>query len=253
MLRSLINRLRTVGPLATGGCLLYRLAQRLMTLDVSRLVWLDGREARFRAPTDPGLTFCFLTPEEVREFSADPSNLLDESFTDRLEGGQHFCFAALSSSPASSPSKGRRLAAYAWFVPHRVDAECNQGRHKNTGVNFSYPDHAVFMYKGFTHPEFRGRGLYGMVNGLAIRAFSDRGITHILSTMDWTNVSARRSCCRLGFSELGLVVRWGWGRWMHTHAPRVASSLGIQVESEMVRNASMVMMGAGYLSHHPAQ
>ncbi|NOY28754.1 MAG: hypothetical protein GXP28_00840 [Planctomycetes bacterium] len=191
------------------------------------------------------MTFRFLTPEEVQEFSADPSNLLDESFADRLEGGQHFCFAALSSSP----SKGRRLAAYAWFAPHRVDAECNQGRHKNTGVNFSYPDHVVFMYKGFTHPDFRGRGLYGMVNGLAIRAFSDRGITHILSTMDWTNVSARRSCCRLGFSELGLVVRWGWGRWMHTHAPRIASSLGIQAG----RNSSTARMGAGYLSPQPAQ
>jgi len=229
MLHSLTHRLRTTGPLATGLCALYQLAQCCMTLDVSRLVWLDGSKARFKEPTDdPCLTFRFLTPEDVREFSADPTNLLDEAFADRLETGQHFCFAAISAKQTGE----RRLAAYAWFAPHRVDAECNQGKHKNTGVDFSYPNHVVFMYKGFTHPEFRGRGLYGMVNGLAMRSLSDRGITHILSTMDWTNMAARRSCLRLGFSELGLVYRWGWGRWMHTNAPRASRSLGIQVGSE---------------------
>jgi len=222
MFRSLLNRFHAVGLLATGYCAVYRLAQCFATLDVSRLVWLEGSTARFQEPTDPCLAFRFLTPEEVRKFSADATNELGESFADRLEEGRHLCFAALS---------GDQLAAYAWFAPHRIDAESNQGRHKNTGVNFWYPDHVVFMYKGFTHPEFRGRGLYGMVNGLAIRSLTNRGITHILSTMDWTNIAARRSCNRLGFAELGLVFRWGWGRWMHTYAPRVSRPLGIQVGS----------------------
>ncbi len=225
MIHSLIYRIRTTGLLATGLCIFYRLAQCCMTLDVSRLVWLEGCAARFKEPTDPSLIFRFLLPADIRKFSRDLTNELDESFAERLEESQHLCFAALSANGSGD----QRLAAYAWFVPHRVDAEYNQGRHKNTGVSFSYPDHAVFMYKGWTHPEFRGRGLYGIVNGLAIRGLSDRGITHCLSTMDWTNTAARRSCSRLGFIELGLVARGGWGNWMHTSSLRSARLLGIQI------------------------
>ncbi len=224
MFHSLFNRLRTTGVFATGLCALYRLAQHGMTLDTSRLVWLDGATARFAEPADSRLTFRFLTPEDIRKFSGDTSNELNDSFADRIEAGQHLCFAAI----AAEPSGDLRLAAYAWFSPHKVEAEYNVGKHKNTGIDFSYPDHVVFMYKGFTHPDFRGRGFYGMVNGLALRGLADRGITHILSTMDWTNNAARRSCRRLGFVELGLACRWGWGRWMHTKLPRVCRSLGIR-------------------------
>ncbi len=212
MFHSLLRRFRTTGFVATGLFFLYRLAQQLMTLDVTRLVWLEGKVARFEEPTDPSLTFRFLLPADIRKFSSDPSSELDESFVDRLAGGQHFCFAALST-----PRSGeQQLAAYAWFVLDHVDAEYNQGRQKNTGVSFSYPDHVAFMYKGWTHPDFRGRQLYGLVNGLAMRSLYDRGITHCLSTMDWTNRAARRSCRKLGFIELELVVRWGWGSWMQT-------------------------------------
>jgi len=225
MLQSLFRRIRATGLLATGLCVFYRLAQRCMTLDVTRLVWLEESAARFEESPDPSMTFRFLLPSEIRGFSGDPTNELDESFAQRIEEGQHFCFAALSARK----SGGQRLAAYAWFVLHQVDAEYNEGRHKNTGVCFSYPDHAVFMYKGWTHPDFRGRGLYGIVNGLAIRGLSDRGITHCLSTMDWTNTAARRSCSRLGFIELGLVARGGWGNWMHTSSLRAARLLGIQI------------------------
>ncbi len=229
MLDSVKNRFRTEGLFATAIWALYRWAQCLITLDVTRLVWLDGSTARFKEATGDRLTFRFLTPEEVRNFSAEPTNLLDESFAKRLEGGQHFCFAALS---------GEQLAAYAWFSLHSVEAECNRGKQKNTGVAIAYPNHVVFMYKGFTHPEFRGQGLYGTVNGLAVHDFSSRGITHILSTMDWSNVAARRSCFRLGFAELGLIHRWGWGRWMHTQAPRSARSLGIRVGEKGVKYRS---------------
>jgi len=225
MFDSIKKRLFTTGVLATGNWIFYRVAQCVMTLDVSRLVWLDGSKAHFKKPTDSGLDFRFLTPEEIRAFSVDPENLLDESLADRLKKGQHYCFAALSTELSGE----QRLAAYAWFSLHSVEAKCNQGKQKNTGVDLSYPDHVAFMYKGFTHPAFRGRGLYGMVNGLAIQGLADQGITHLLSTMDWTNVAARRSCRRLGFSELGLLCRWGWGDWMHTKAPRTARPLGIQI------------------------
>ncbi|NOY43647.1 MAG: hypothetical protein GXP26_17660 [Planctomycetes bacterium] len=227
MLSSLTSRLRSTGFLATGLWVAYRLAQRCMTLDVTRLVWLDGSTANFKESTDSRLTFRFLTPEDILKFSEDATNELNDSFVERIEESQHLCFAALSEG---------RLAAYAWYTPHRAEAECNQGRHKNTGVDFSYPDHVVFMYKGFTHPEFRGQGLYGLVNGLAMRSLADRGISHILSTMDWTNIAARRSCSRLGFVELGIIYRWGWGRWMNTNAPLTFRPLGIKIGNEAACN-----------------
>lgn len=224
MLNSLTNRIRGMGFLATAHWGLYRLAQCFMTLDVSRLVLLEGSSARFTEPTGPSVTFRFLSPEDVRGFAKDATNLLDESHADQLNSGHRSCFAALSEG---------RLAAYAWYTLHEVDAESNRGRQENSGVAISYPDYMAFMYKGFTHPDFRGRGLYGVMNGLAARSLADRGVTHILSTMDWTNVAARRSCRRLGFKELGRTYRWGWGRWMHTHASRLDDSLELCIGSTL--------------------
>ncbi len=239
MLHSICRHYRRVGLFALVHAVLYRFAQRLMTLDVTRVLLLDQQAIKIPKQIDSETRFDFLTAEEVCRFSEDPHSELHASHADRLAGGRDFCFAAISEN---------RLAAYAWFALDSVSAEGNRGRQENTGVAVAFPQNTAFMYHGFTHPDFRGQGLYGQINGLAMRKLSDQGIQFLLSTMDWTNRAAYRSCQRLGFIELGFLWRWGWGRWMHTWAPQKAKRLGfrfgpdaelLSMHAEPVESASM--------------
>ncbi len=190
-----------------------------MTLDLTRVVLLRGAAVCLPREIDSRYRFQQLTAGELRTLSENPQNHLAGARIERLEEGRHLCYAALC---------GTQLASYAWFALEGIDAESHRGRQKNTGVAISYPSTMAFMYHGFTLPEHRGQGLYGWVNGMALAALARHGIDTLLSTMDWTNLAAWQSCRRLGFVDLGLLWRWGWANWMHTHAPRQVKVLGVQ-------------------------
>jgi hypothetical protein len=136
---------------------------------------------------------------------------------ERIAQGNDFCFAAMH---------GERLASYAWFALDSIEAEHNRGAQPKSGVAVSFPTSVAFLYKGFTHPDYRGRKLHGEVIGRALVELAPLGIDAMLSTTDWTNSAARRALAGIGFEELGLCWRWGWGDWMHTRPPREAQSRG---------------------------
>jgi hypothetical protein len=190
----------------------------VMTLDVTHLMRLD-RESPLLPDSEPaGFAFRFLAPDEVRNF-AEPQNELTTKFANRVENGRDFCFAALS---------GDRLAGYAWYAIGSIKAEHNRGKNLNSGVAMSLPDGMAFMYKGFVHPKFRGAGLYGYINAKALQRLETCGVTTMISTADWTNWAALNCCWRLGYQDLGLVWRVGWGRVMLTRAPSKGKTVGIR-------------------------
>jgi hypothetical protein len=197
--------------------LAYRTARQVMTLDIVSVVWLDRARLVLPRLAETALTFRFLDPAEVREFAGDPAADLAAPMASRICTGRDYCFAALD---------GNRLACYAWFALGSIEAEYHRGSQPHSGVAVSFPPNVAFMYKGFTHPLFRGRSLYGAVVSLGLAALETHGIDTVLSTMDWTNQPARRALRKVGAEELGLCYRWGWSRWMHTWPPREALRRG---------------------------
>ena len=206
------------------GSIVYRAARKVMTLDVTAAVWLD-RHRLILPELEPELAVRFLTPADVQRLALDPANDLPAAMAPRAECGRDFCMAVLC---------GDRLAAYAWFALGSIEAEHQRGPQPNSGVAVSFPSAVAFMYKGYTHPDFRGCGLYGAVVGSGLVALEPHGVKSVLSTMDWTNGPARIALSRIGFEELGLCWRWGWGDWMHTWAPRAARRRGASFGSQAV-------------------
>jgi ribosomal protein S18 acetylase RimI-like enzyme len=191
-----------------------RLAGRLLALDVSRLLWLELERLQESPSNDGGepLAFRFLTAAEVRTFAADPESRLDAAMADALARGRGLCFAAFS---------GGRLAAYGWLALGSVDPQdCG-------GVGLELPADAAYFYNGFTVPEFRGRGLYAALIGRSLQAISDRGVSHLLLSVHWTNWAALRSSRRLGCRDLGWFVGILRGRFRLIFSPRAARRLGI--------------------------
>lgn len=189
-----------------------------MTLDVTQLMILDAADVVAPDVRDD-LEFRFLTATEVRALSQTGIHGLEASLADRISSRGDLCFAAFAQD---------RLAGYAWFAFDKVDPECNRGESLSTGVGITFPASMSFMYKGFVHREFRGGQIYGRLMSHALTHLASRHITHLLSTADWTNFSAQRSCYRVGYRYLGLVWRFGGLGRMFTVAPTLPTSMGIR-------------------------
>jgi ribosomal protein S18 acetylase RimI-like enzyme len=204
----------TYGTVAAFQWVVNFVGHKLVALTVVRLVWLDL--ARL-APQDPvtGFDCRFLGPEEIRSFSRDPANDLSEGMADRAAASRDLCFAAVSK-------ENGRLAAYGWYA-----MECIEPEH-NLGVAMSYPPDVAYMYKGFTHPDFRGKRLHGALMGMALRELGSRGVGKLVSTVEWTNWPSLRSCSRLGYVVLGTIVVLGPGDGFILHVPAAGKRLGVR-------------------------
>lgn len=201
------------GWTAAGESLIDRIGDSLMSLQVIEVVWLHHSKVAGLTDVDPRFEFRFLSADEVRRFSVDPSLKLAPSLADRIDSEQDRCFAAL---------QGSELCAYGWYA-----FDCIEGEH-NFGVPMSFPSDTAYMYNGFTHPDFRGLRLHGQTMGLALRALKKYEVSSLVSTVDWTNQASIRSCDRLGYQRLGRLVTFRRDRSTIVGTPERAKRLGIE-------------------------
>jgi hypothetical protein len=189
------------------------LGGKTLGLQVVEVVWLAPEELKLALDVPPPFEFRFLTAEEVAHFAQDPANDLDADMIGRANGGRDLCFAALS---------GDRLAAYGWYALGSIEGE------HNFGVSMSYPAQVAYMYKGFTHPDFRGARLHGLGMGLALKNLAAYGVDRLVSTVGWLNEPSLRSCDRLGYRRLGRLYTVGGERFWTASTPSAAKSLGVK-------------------------
>ncbi len=172
-----------------------RTAQKLLRLEVNEMLWLAAESLPSAVPADPDFAFHFLTPNQLAYFSRTPTNDVDEVFALCVGSGHDFCFAAVA--------KTGELASYSWYAVGSIEAE------HHLGVAMSLPPGVAYMYKAFTHPNFRGKRLYGATVALAFQALAAKGVRNLVTTVEWTNFSSLRSCRRLGFQPLGRLATIG--------------------------------------------
>jgi len=196
-LRRWLEMRKRFGAGAAMTWLAERVLRRVANLRVIHLVWLDAQGVRSSVAPDLELTFRALTADEVRWFAGDPANDLDPAMAARIEAGTDLCFAALA---------GDRLAAYGWYALESIEAE------HALEVAMSFPEDVAYMYKGFTHPDFRGKRIHGIAMTLALQTLAEQGVTKLVSVVQWTNWASLRSCWRLGYECLGHIVGVGRGR-----------------------------------------
>lgn len=217
---SLLSQVRKqFGTTAALQALTDRIGRKLCGLRVTQVVWLDLSATAELADDDPRFTFRFLTAAEVRHHAADPDLDLSDDLAERIENGRDLCFAAL---------EGDRLAAYGWYA-----LECIEPEH-NFHIPMSYASDTAYMYKGFTHSDYRGLRLHGRIMGLALRALAGQEVTHLVSTVNWTNWPSLRSCDRLGYERIGKIVALSGGHWI-VRTPRAARRRGVQFGRKATR------------------
>jgi GNAT superfamily N-acetyltransferase len=226
--RSAVPRLRGASrkrsPLSRAAARVYGAAQRVLTLDVTRLLLLEA--VRVRPPNvDARYRFRFLTLDDLQPLVDDPANMLTRELLERLSGGRDHCFAAFD---------GRRPVSYAWIAEGSIEAEHNRGRTPATGVAASFDADAGFVYHAYTRPEYRGRRLSPACLAKALEALAPRGITRLWTTTDWSNDSFRAACRKIGVEDLGSIWCVGWGDSVLKLVPRHAASAGIRLGKHAV-------------------
>jgi hypothetical protein len=201
------------GRSAAREWLIDRVGSRLINLGISEVVWLSPGDVKLVGAPPEGFEFRFLSPEEIAGF-VGVENELDERHVARAAAGNDLCFAAL---------KDGRLANYGWYAIGSIEAEhCDC-------VALSFPSDVIYMYKGFTHPDFRGLRLHGFSMRLALEALAaERGVRGMISTVGWLNWPSLKSCDRLGYKRLGRMKRFGWNVCSAGFYPPAAKQLGIR-------------------------
>jgi GNAT superfamily N-acetyltransferase len=139
----------------------------------------------------PGLSCRRLNEEELRPFCADPELELREGM---LSSG-NACVGAFD---------GEELAGYVWFA-------YGDAPHLN-GVRVRVPEQAIYRYKAFVRPAYRGRGIAPFLYGAADEMVARPGRSHVVNCVALQNTPSIAASLRSGDETLGHLGYWQAGR-----------------------------------------
>ena len=123
----------------------------------------------------------------------DPGFGLSHEGLARAEQNGIEWYAITDGAPDQPDAK---LASIGWYS---CEATVNGGN----PVYFS-PEW-VYMFRGYTHPDYRGFRLHGIGMGRAMLEFQKRGLKGIISDVDGRNLSSLKSVFRLGYKKIGVM------------------------------------------------
>lgn len=143
----------------------------------------------------------------LHEFARDPANEMSPEFLDAALARGDQCYGIVDHG---------RLAAYGWYAfgPTPIGIP---------GVMLHYRRGYVYMYKGFTHQDYRGQRLHAIGMTRALAHYLATGYKGIVSYVESTNFDSLKSCFRMGYGVFGTV----WllkvpGRWLSFSSPGCA-------------------------------
>ncbi|HEX3871917.1 MAG TPA: hypothetical protein VHV77_15840 [Pirellulales bacterium] len=194
------------------------LGYRLLRLGIEiRVCYLIGTDIVDVADADDlptNLGFRFLAADEIREFAADPVNDLDANFAVRVAEGRDLCFAAFD---------GDRLVNYSWYALDAIEAE------HSLGFAMSFPSDTAYLYKAFTHPDYRGRRVHHLATLRAFDELPSLGVRRVVGIMEYGNWPSLRSHVRLGGKLLARITTIGSGPKRIECIPRHLEDLGLRL------------------------
>lgn len=181
---------------------------------------------------DPAFLECpyqpmLLDDAALRRFARDPANELSPEFIDEATARGDQCYAICD---------GDRLAAYGWYAFGATPIGL-------PGVLLRYSAGYVYMYKGFTHTDYRGQRLHAVGMTRALQHYLSKGFKGIVSYVESINFDSLKSCFRMGYSVFGTVyVVKAFGRYLSFSTPG-CSKYEFRVERAGGRAATGLIFG----------
>jgi ribosomal protein S18 acetylase RimI-like enzyme len=180
------RKLRRHGLAATLHAYGMRAVNSAVLFRIMRGMYLQQPEPAFlKCP--PGFTATFASRDALRDLALNPDNQLSLRFVERALSRGDQCFAICD---------GAVPVAYGWysFKPAPVGLP---------GLVLRFDPRYVYMYKGFTHPRYRGRRLHAIGMTLALRHYLSRGFHGLVLYVESTNFDSLKSCSRARYRRFG--------------------------------------------------
>jgi hypothetical protein len=151
-------------------------------------VWVETPDRSF-CECDKRFTAAFLSESAIRRFALDPENALSSEFVDE---------ALLKGDACFGITDGPVLASYGWYSvqPTRIDPP---------ELFLEFDKDYVYMYKGFTHPRYRGKRLHAVGMTLALAHYRSKGFKGIVSYIESDNFESLKSSYRMGYLRFGSI------------------------------------------------
>jgi hypothetical protein len=90
------------------------------------------------------------------------------------------------------------VAAYGWYASNATSAVA-------PGLLLHFSPGYVYMYKGFTHDDHRGKRLHAIGMTRALQHYLSKGYKGVVSYIESTNFDSLKSCDRMGYRVFGSI------------------------------------------------
>ena len=190
----------------------YRSLNRLILFKVLKGVTINRVDPDYLV-CDARYRCSFLEPERLRALGHDPANEMPPEFLDEALGKGDECHGILD---------GDQLASYGWYArtPTAIDPP---------ELRLHFGARYVYMYKGLTHPRYRGQRLHAIGMTRALESYLARGCSGMVSYVEANNFGSLKSVYRMGYTDIGCIILMRIaGRYL-TRASRGCRAYGLRV------------------------
>lgn len=190
--RQVVENAKAYGPGAALHDIQYRAVNRIVPFQILKgmtAVEEDVNPSLF----DPGrFAARFAGRDELVAAAAVDHYEMSPEFVDQAFDAGDECFAIFDLT-----DKGERLASFGWYSNRPTPISSTMVLHFDPAW--------VYMYKGFTHPDYRGKRLHGIGMSLALRTHTSRGSRGLISYVKSNNFQSLRSIERMGYRIFGEI------------------------------------------------
>lgn len=145
-------------------------------------------------PGAAGVELRLIPPEDPMAPWSDPELQIDARKAAEGFARGEICVGAFD---------GPKLAGYAWFAhepaPH------------SAGIWMGFDSRAIYVYRAFVNPRYRGRGIAPALYGFADPLFLKAGKTFAVLCIEATNGASLAAARRAGGQRVGYAAYWHRG------------------------------------------
>jgi hypothetical protein len=173
---------RTLGDIAL------RASNQIIYFRILKCVRIDAVNPEFLKCDD---NYCgqFLNAAMLEKFAKSPEYEISEQFLETAMAKGDQCYGFVD---------GDMLASYGWYSKKPTEID-------RPGLAMHFKDGYVYMYKGFTHVNHRGKRLHAVGMTRALEAYLAMGWKGIVSYVEWNNFASLKSCYRMGYRDIGNI------------------------------------------------